>query len=291
MRALLKRIKMLLEMIRFEHTIFALPFALIGMLFAAREEPGGIAAATVFWILAAMAGARSAAMSFNRLADHSLDAANPRTAQRHLPAGLLSRGQVTFFLLAAIALFELAAWQLNPLCLKLSPIALLIVLGYSYTKRFTALCHFVLGLGTGIAPIGAWIAVRGSLALPPLLLGLAVLLWIGGFDIIYALQDYEHDRTNPRMHSLPKLIGKAHALTLSRIMHCCMLCVLLLAGSLMHVGVLYYVGVIVAALLIAWEQSMVKPNDLRRVNLAFFTLNGWISVSLFVFVLLDGLVH
>ncbi len=288
---MLRRLRMILEMIRFEHTIFALPFALIGMLLASRQSGVAISAHIVLWILAAMVGARSAAMSFNRLVDAPLDAQNPRTKSRHIPSGLLTRGQVGVFLIVSIGLFEMAAWQLNALCLLLSPVALFIVLGYSYTKRFTSLCHLFLGLGTGIAPIGAWVAVTGRLSLIALLLGLVVLLWIGGFDIIYALQDYDHDIQSSAMHSLPKRIGKAAALWVSRTMHACMITVLVLIGSLAHLHSPYYIGVLLAGILIIWEQSLVKPDDIRRVNVAFFTLNGWISVCLFVCVLLDSVMH
>ncbi len=288
---MLRRLRLILEMIRFEHTIFALPFALIGMMLAAHHHGVGITAHKIIWILAAMVGARSAAMSFNRLADAKLDATNPRTKTRHIPAGKLTVPQVSAFLAASIVLFEFASWQLNTLCLMLSPVALFIVLGYSYTKRFTSLCHLFLGLGTGIAPIGAWIAVTGKLSPIALLLGLVVLLWIGGFDIIYALQDYDHDVASHTMHSLPKRIGKSAALWVSRVMHACMLAVLVAVGLMAHLHGTYYVGVTIAGSLIVWEQSLVKPNDLRRVNLAFFTLNGWISVCLFVFVLLDQFVH
>ncbi len=287
MRKVGEIVRMLLELVKFEHTLFALPFALIGMLLAARTSPARLNVHTFLWIIVAMAGARSAAMAFNRLADARFDAGNPRTSSRHLPSGLLSRYQVIFFLLASIALFELAAWQLNALCLLLSPIALLIILGYSYTKRFTSLCHLFLGLATGIAPIGAWIAVQGKLALTPLLLGLVVLLWIGGFDIIYALQDYEYDVKSP-LYSLPKRIGKARALQVSRSMHIFMILVLLYIGRIDSLHWLYFLGVLTAASLITWEQSLVKPADLRHINLAFFTLNGWVSITLFCFVLLDG---
>lgn len=282
--------RLLLDMVKFEHTIFALPFALIGMLLAARGLAGGLHARTVLFILLAMVGARSAAMAFNRLVDAEFDAQNPRTAGRHLPAGLLNRAQVWLFFAVAVALFELASWQLNTLCLWLSPIALLIVLGYSYTKRFTALCHLILGFGIGIAPIGAWIAVRGSLATIPLMLGAVVMLWIGGFDIIYALQDYDFDVNSP-LHSLPKRVGKANALCVSRLMHGLMLLLLLAIGLLSGLHLFYYVGLGIVSGLIFYEQSLVRPDDLRHVNLAFFTLNGWVSVTLFVFVLLDVLLR
>lgn len=290
MTALFQRAKLYLELVKFEHTIFALPFALIGMLLAAHQTRSGLSAHTILWILVAMVGARSAAMAFNRLVDADFDAQNPRTANRHLPRGLLSHAQVVVFLLLTISLFVLAAAQLNRLCLLLSPVALFFTLGYSYTKRFTSLCHFFLGMATGIAPIGAWLAVTGSFAWPPILLWLTVMLWIGGFDIIYALQDYEFDLQAP-LHSLPKRIGKAGALTVSRLMHATMLLLLLVVGRLCGLHLLYFLGLIVVAALIFYEQSLVKPDDIRRVNLAFFTLNGWVSVTLFGFVLIDVLLH
>lgn len=286
MNAFLTRSRLMLDMIKFEHTIFALPFALISFMLAIRHAPGGFNGLTLFWIVVAMVGARSAAMAFNRLVDADYDRQNPRTAKRHIPAGLLSRAQVTAFLLVAIALFEIAAWRLNLLCLLLSPVALAAILGYSYTKRFTALCHLFLGFAIGIAPIGAWIAVRGTLDLAPILLGAVVMLWIGGFDIIYALQDYDFDRSSA-LFSLPKSIGKANALVVSRIMHTLAVALLALIGRIENLHLLYFIGVLVVTGLILYEQSLVKPDDLSRVDLAFFTLNGWVSVSLFAFVLLD----
>jgi 4-hydroxybenzoate polyprenyltransferase len=285
----LARLRIILEMIKFEHTIFALPFALISALLAARAAnlPHGIPSARVTaWILAAMVGARSAAMAFNRIADARFDAANPRTARRAIPAGLLTVGQVGIFTLTSIALFELAAWKLNRLCFALSPLALAVILGYSYTKRFTALSHLALGIATGIAPVGAWIAVTGRLNAVPLLLGIVVMLWIGGFDIIYALQDVEFDR-RIGLHSLPKAIGKARALVFSRLMHLTMLGLLVIIGHLAGMHAIYYVGLCVVAALIAYEHSIVSPDDLSRIDVAFFTTNGWISVSLFCFVVLD----
>lgn len=276
-------------MIKFEHTIFAMPFALIGVLLASRNLPHGLpSGSTLLWIVLAMVGARSAAMSFNRLADADVDAQNPRTANRHLPAGILTKGQVWLFFIVAVALFELSARSLNRLCFLLSPVALLFILGYSYTKRFTWLCHLFLGIATGLAPVGAWVAVRGRLDLVPLLLGAVVMLWIGGFDIIYALQDYDFD-CGSALYSLPKRLGKGRALIVSRLMHSLMLVVLVLVGVLSGLHALYFLGVGVVAALICYEQSLVKPDDLRRVNLAFFTLNGWVSISLFGFVLLDSL--
>ncbi len=288
MTAIWTRTRVILEMIKFEHTIFALPFALISALVASRPllVPHG---ATLGWILLAMVGARSAAMAFNRVADARIDAENPRTASRHIPAGILSKAQVWVFLAVATLLFEFAAYKLNRLCFALSPVALLFLFGYSYTKRFTSLCHLILGLTIGIAPVGAWLAVKGEWSPIPLLLGAIVMLWIGGFDIIYALQDYEFDVKSP-LFSLPKRLGKANALIVSRLMHFGMIVLLALVGAAAHMHALYFAGVIVVLGLIAYEQSLVKPNDLSRVNLAFFTLNGWVSVSLFAFVLLDRIV-
>ena len=288
MNAFLSRSRLLLDMIKFEHTIFALPFALISFLLAIRITPGGFNGVTLFWIVVAMVGARSAAMAFNRLVDADYDGQNPRTAKRHLPAGLLTRPQVTLFLLVAVVLFEIAAWRLNRLCLLLSPVALFAVLGYSYTKRFTALCHLFLGFAIGIAPIGAWIAVRGTLDIVPILLGAVVMCWIGGFDIIYALQDYDFDREST-LFSLPKAVGKSNALNISRLLHMVAVALLAAVGRLEHLHLLYFIGVVVVAGLILYEQSLVKPDDLSRVDMAFFTLNGWVSVSLFAFVLLDSL--
>jgi 4-hydroxybenzoate polyprenyltransferase len=287
MTAIFSRTRLILEMIKFEHTIFALPFALISVLIASRPAlvPEG---ATLLWVLLAMVSARSAAMAFNRVADAKIDGENPRTASRHIPAGTLDRMQVWIFLLVATMLFELAAWKLNLLCFALSPIALLFLFGYSYTKRFTSLCHLVLGFAIGIAPIGAWLAVRGTWDLVPLLLGAVVMLWIGGFDIIYALQDYDFDVRSP-LYSIPKRLGKGRALAVSRAMHLAMIALLVAIGILAHLHTLYFIGVAVVVGLIGYEQSLVKPNDLSKVNLAFFTLNGWVSVSLFAFVLLDRL--
>jgi 4-hydroxybenzoate polyprenyltransferase len=285
------RLKIILDMIKFEHTIFALPFALISMLLAARSQPHGLPSVRiVVWILAAMVGARSAAMAFNRLVDAHFDGANPRTAKRALPAGLLNAGQVTLFTIASVTLFLYASYALNPLCFALSPLALLAVLGYSYTKRFTSFCHLVLGFAIGIAPIGAWLAVTGRFAPVPLLLGAAVMLWIGGFDIIYALQDVAFDQSQ-RLHSLPQRLGKARALTLSRLMHLAMIGLLVTVGVIASLHAVYFLGIAVVAGLIAYEQSIVSPEDLSRVNVAFFTLNGWVSVSLFAFVVLDRLLH
>lgn len=286
------RLRVILEMIKFEHTIFALPFAFISVILAARSAglPNGLPSAkTVFWVLVAMVGARSAAMAFNRVADASYDAANPRTSNRAIPAGLLSKFEVGLFTAASCALLVLSAGMLNRLCLYLSPVALGATLGYSLTKRFTSLCHLFLGFAIGIAPVGAWIAITGRLEAIPLMLGAAVMLWIGGFDIIYALQDVEFDRSTG-LHSLPNRLGRDKALLVSRLMHLVMIGLLGAIGAMAHLHTAYSLGVVVVAGLIGYEQAIVSPKDLSRVNVAFFTLNGWVSVSLFAFVLMDRLV-
>lgn len=274
-------------MIKVEHTVFAMPFAIIGALLAARSLPHGVPPGRVtWWIVVAMVSARSAAMAFNRLADAEFDAANPRTARRAIPAGLLTTTQVGVFTVASVAVFEYAAYRLNPLCFTLSPLALAIILGYSYTKRYTALSHVILGLADGISPVGAWLAVTGRFDVPPLLLAAVVTLWIGGFDIIYALQDLEFDR-KAGLHSLPKKLGVEGALRISRLMHVAMLLILVAVGQLCGLHQAYYLGLIVVAALIAYEHSLVQPDDLSRINLAFFVMNGWVSIALLAFVVAD----
>jgi 4-hydroxybenzoate polyprenyltransferase len=271
------------RMVKFSHSIFALPFALASAALAA--PPGGIPLVTALWILVAMVGARSAAMGFNRLADHAIDAENPRTAGRELPTGRLSRAEVWLFVVVSAAALVVAAWRLGPLCLALSPVALLIVFGYSYTKRFTALSHVVLGLALAVAPMGAWLAVRGRFALPPVLLGLGVLGWVAGFDVIYSCQDAEFDRRTG-LHSLPARLGIARALGLSRLLHVFAVAALLGVFGAAPLHPVYLAGVVVVALLLAYEHSLVKADDLSRVDAAFFTVNGWIGVLYLGFVLL-----
>jgi len=280
---MIARLRILLEMIKFEHTLFALPFALISALFAA----GGLPAwRTLGWILVAMVGARSSAMAFNRLVDREFDARNPRTAVRALPRGLLTPAHVWLFTIGAALLFFLAAAELNSLALILSPLALAVIWGYSLTKRFTRWSHLALGLGLGIAPAGAWIAVRGTLAPAPLLLTLAVMLWVGGFDVIYACQDTEFDRREG-LFSLPSRIGIGPALRISRAMHIGTIAFLAAGGAAVGAGPAYYAGVAFVALLLAYEQNLVRPGDLSRVNAAFFTVNGFVSVGLLLFTLAD----
>ncbi len=265
------------RMIKFSHSVFALPFALTSLVLA---SSAGLRWQQLAWVLVAMVGARSAAMGFNRLADHELDARNPRTALRELPRGVLTRGQVWSFVLVSAAALVLAAGMLNRLCLYLSPVALLIVLGYSYTKRFTPLAHLVLGLSLGIAPVGAWLAIRGAFAPEPIVLALAVVTWVAGFDVIYACQDVDFDRREG-LQSIPARLGVARALVLARLLH--VATVALLAGLYVVTALhpLYLAGVAGVAALLAYEHSLVHADDLSRVNAAFFTVNGWVGVFYF----------
>ncbi len=272
-------------MIKWEHSIFALPFALCGAMLAAGGWP---AASQLGWIVVAMVAARSAAMAFNRLADAQIDAANPRTRTRALPAGVLSRGFVAGFVVVAAAVFVLAAWRLNPLALALSPVALVIVLAYSYTKRFTEWSHVVLGAALGIAPAAAWIAVRAAFDVRILLLSGAVSFWVAGFDVLYSCQDVEFDRS-ASLHSLPRAFGIGGALWIARVFHLVMIALLATFLVAFHLGVWAIVGVIVVAALLGWEHSLVSESDLSKLNAAFFTTNGFISVLFFIFIAADVL--
>jgi 4-hydroxybenzoate polyprenyltransferase len=272
-----------LEMIKWEHSIFALPFALTAAILAAHGLP---TLRTLAWILVAMIAARSCAMAFNRWADAELDAANPRTSTRAIPAGQLSRNFVFGFTLVAAIIFVLAASQLNPLTLYLSPVALMVLLGYSYMKRVTRWSHLVLGLALGLAPSAAWIAVRGSLDPRIVVLTLAVTLWVGGFDVLYACQDFEHDR-KAGLHSLPQSIGIPAAFWAARFMHLAMLALLAWFAVLFHFLLLGWIGIAAVALLLAYEHSLVSPRDLRRLNAAFFTMNGVIAMVFLAFVAAD----
>ena len=279
-----KRIRLALEMIKFEHSVFALPFALTGALLAIRQ--GGynwrFVGWKVFWIAVAMVGARSAAMAFNRLVDAAIDSRNPRTRMRHLPTGQVSRGFAWIFVAASCVVFLVAAAALNPLCLRLAPLALAIVFFYSFTKRFTSFSHLVLGISLGIAPAGAWIAVRGSLDPRILWLTAAVTFWTAGFDLIYSCQDYEFDGTEG-LFSLPRRIGIAGALWVARGLHLLMVLCLVALVRDFDLGVLALAGVAAVVGLLAYEHSLVKPHDFSRVNAAFFTMNGYVSVLFFLF--------
>jgi 4-hydroxybenzoate polyprenyltransferase len=265
-----------LEMIRFSHTLFALPFAILSAVLAAGGWPP---AATLGKILLAMVGARSAAMAHNRLADRELDAANPRTATRALPAGTLSIDYVRAFLAVSVGIFLLAAASLNRLALLLSPVALAILFFYSYTKRFTSLSHLLLGLCLAIAPVGAWIAVRGELDVLPILLGLAVLFWTAGFDVIYSLQDEDHDRS-VGLHSLPARFGARAALTISAIFHAAMVALLVAVWRAAGGQALFAAGIAATAAALIYQHAIVRPGNLSRVNSAFFTANGFVSLVL-----------
>jgi 4-hydroxybenzoate polyprenyltransferase len=271
-----RSVRTTLEMIKFSHTLFALPFALLSAVLAAGGWPSG---ATLVKILLAMVGARSAAMAHNRLADRRLDAENPRTASRALPSGALSPAFVRIFLAASIAVFFAAAASLNRLTLLLSPVALGVLLLYAYTKRFTVLSHLFLGLCLGIAPVGAWIAVRGEIALLPVLLGLAVLFWTAGFDIIYSLQDEAHDRL-AGLHSIPARFGARRALWISALLHALMAGLLLAVWRLSGGGWLFLAGVGATVAALVYQHAIVRPGDLSRVDAAFFTANGFVSVTL-----------
>jgi 4-hydroxybenzoate polyprenyltransferase len=282
----LATLRTVLEMIKFEHTLFALPFALLGMILAAEGMP---ALSTFGWILVAMVGARSAAMGFNRLADRRIDAENPRTATRALPAGEVSPRSVALFVAASCALLVLAAWRLNPLALKLSPLALAIVLGYSYTKRFTWASHLVLGLGLAGAPLGAWIAVRGEVSAAALALVGAVLLWVAGFDVLYALQDLDFDRRRG-LHSIPARFGVRGALVLSALLHAGVLALLAWVPALYLpdlLGAGWWIGWAGCFLLLAWQHWVVRPDDLSRLNAAFFSANAALSAWLFAAAAVD----
>jgi len=274
-------------MIKWEHSVFALPFALCGAMLAARGVP---TVHQIIWIIVAMVAARSAAMSFNRLADSSIDAANPRTRSRALPAGALTRKFVTSFVIVSSAMFVLASWELNRLAFLLSPLALAVLLLYSYTKRWTRWSHLVLGFGLGIAPAAAWIAVRGSLDPRILVLTAAVTFWVAGFDVLYACQDYEFDQ-QAGLHSLPRYCGIGNALWIARSFHLSMLMLLVALVWMFGLGAFTIAGVVAVFVLLAYEHSLVSKDDLSKLNAAFFTMNGIISVIFFFFLALDLLAH
>jgi 4-hydroxybenzoate polyprenyltransferase len=276
------RVGVVLEMIKFEHSVFALPFALVGALLAARAASALPTWRQILWIVVAMIGARSAAMTMNRIADAEYDGRNPRTASRALPQGELSAGFAWVFTIIAAAVLVFAAWRLNPLALKLSPVALGVLFLYSYTKRFTSLSHFVLGFCLGMSPAAAWIAIRGSLDVRILILCAAVTLWVGGFDVLYACQDVEFDKS-AGLYSIPKKFGIARALLIARLMH--VLMVALLAWLALGFGLPWpaWVGILLVAALLAYEHSLVKPNDLSKMNAAFFAVNGYIGLVFLLF--------
>jgi len=272
-----------LRMIKWEHTIFALPFAVLSLLVASGGRP---ATSTLGWVLVAMVGARSTAMAFNRLVDARFDAENPRTANREIPSGQLRRGQVLLFTLVTAGLLVLAAWRLNPLCFALSPVALAIVYFYSLTKRFTAFSHLFLGLGLAVAPIGAWLAVTGSFAPFPLLLGAAVLLWVAGFDIIYACQDTAFDRS-VGLHSMSAWLGDRGAMRVARGLHLLAIGAWMAAAQVAGLGWITLAGVVAVAGLLLYEHWLVRGSDLTRIDLAFFQVNSWVGLVFLAFVAAD----
>jgi 4-hydroxybenzoate polyprenyltransferase len=284
----LRRIRLTLDMIKFEHSVFALPFALTGALLALRQTwiedhfSREALPLKLLWIVIAMVAARSVAMAFNRVLDADIDAANPRTKSRHLPAGLLTRRFAWGFIVISAFIFLFAARELNPLCFKLAPLALAIPMFYSFTKRFTSLSHLVLGFSLGIAPAAAWIAMRGSLDPRILWLTAAVTLWTAGFDIIYACQDYAFD-VHTGLYSVPKQFGIAGALWISRALHLGMLICLIALVHAFALGAVALAGVAAVAALLAWEHRLVRADDLSRIDAAFFTMNGYVSVIFFVF--------
>lgn len=285
MKAAFKKVALFLELVKFPHTAFALPFAFTGALLAARGIPSG---KTLFWILIAMVGARTGAMAFNRLADQRLDALNPRTKDRALPQGLVKVGEVALLTLFSFGLFLYATYQLNPLCFTLAPLAIAIVSLYSYTKRFTPLTHFFLGLTLSLAPIGAWLAVTGAFDLPPFILGLAVLTWVAGFDILYALADIDFDRHHG-LHSIPARFGPKAGVLLSRILHLFTLLLLALLIPLYGLGPFYLFGVALSSALLFYEHFLLRRYGMAKLEVAFFNVNGVFSFSLFFFTLLDFL--
>jgi 4-hydroxybenzoate polyprenyltransferase len=271
-----RKLQITLNMIKFEHTLFALPFAFIGALLASKGLP---TLWQTLWIVVAMVGARSAAMTFNRMADLHLDKLNPRTRDRALPRGILSMRFAILFTCAMSLLFVVAAWQLNPLCFYLSLPTLAILFLYSYTKRFTSLSHLVLGFSIGCAPLAAWLAIKGEFAWAPILLSAAVMFWVAGFDVIYSLQDTEFDR-KAKLFSLASRYGPGPALKLSAVFHGATVVLLLATGTLAGSGWLVYAGIAIVSGILVWEHRIVKPDDLSRVNVAFFNLNGYVSILL-----------
>ncbi|MEW6215662.1 MAG: UbiA-like polyprenyltransferase, partial [Nitrospirota bacterium] len=280
---MLVKVKIYLEMIKFEHSIFALPFAYLGAFLAQTKVPG---LNTIFWITLAMVGARSFAMALNRLIDAEIDRRNLRTTERALPKGLISVSNVILFALFSLGIFLLAVYNLAPLCRYLWPFVVIPFVIYPYTKRFTWLSHFVLGFCLGLAPVGAWVAVTNTLSFESFLIGGAVFLWVSGFDIIYAIQDIDFDRLQ-RLFSIPAKFGVKRSLELTKLLHIVSIVILIWLGIRLNLGLFYFTGVAAAAILLIYENSLIKPNDLSRLNLAFFTMNGLISVVMFSFVALE----
>jgi 4-hydroxybenzoate polyprenyltransferase len=277
------KLRIYLEMIKFEHSIFALPFAYLGAFLAEMRIPS---LPELFWITLAMVGARSFAMAMNRLIDREIDRRNPRTAERALPKGHLSLFNVNTFSLISLIVFLIAVYHLAPVCRYLWPLVVIPFVIYPYTKRFTWFSHFILGLCLGLAPVGAWISVTNRVTIEPLLLGAAVLCWVAGFDIFYAIQDIDFDRKH-RLYSIPANFGITTSLVLTKLLHFTAISLLAWTGIRLHLGIFYFIGVFIAGTLLAYENSIIKPDDLSRLNMAFFTMNGVISVLMFLFVAIE----
>jgi 4-hydroxybenzoate polyprenyltransferase len=285
----LEKIKIMLEMIKFSHTIFAFPFALMGVVLAALANGAPPTVMQIVWICLAMVGARSGAMGLNRVIDAKIDAENPRTAERHIPAGKVSPGEAWAFIGVSTGALLLSAWMLNPLCFFLAPVALGLFVLYAYCKRFTSLAHVVLGICLAGAPVGAWIALRGDIQWPVVALGLAVLFWVAGFDIFYALQDLDFDK-DKGLHSIPSKLGVERSLQLVKVFHVVMALLLLSLLAVDGLGTIYFLGVIAVCGLLIYEHSLVKADDLSKLDAAFFNMNGYISVTIFAFTLVDALI-
>ncbi len=283
MKNLFEKIVLYLKMIKFSHSVFALPFALTAAFIAAGGLPRG---KTFFWIIVAMVSARTTAMGLNRIIDRQIDKHNPRTANRELPAGKIGAGETAVFVFMALVVFVFSAYMLNPLCFKLSGIAVAFMVVYSFTKRFTWMSHFVLGITISAAPVGAWIAVTGGFDPRVLLLGFAVVFWLAGFDILYAFQDVEFDK-DYGLYSVPLKFGISRSLWISRACHLATWVLLLLTGISFGMALVFHIGVAVTALLLLYEHSLVSPGDLRKLNKAFFDMNGYISITVFVFTALS----
>lgn len=283
----MSKIRLFLEMIKFEHTIFALPYAYIGMVMASFYQDGTWPGwGTFIWVTLAMVGARSAAMGLNRVIDAKIDAKNPRTATREIPRGAIQMGEAWLFIALSFVLLGVSAWMLNPLCFQLMPLAVAVLVLYPYCKRFTWACHLVLGLADAFAPLGGWIAVTGRFDTPALLLAVAVGVWIAAFDIIYACQDVEFDRKHG-LHSIPSRFGIANGLMLSRVMHIATVVLFALVPLYVDLGILYWIGVAAVAGLLWYEHRIISPHDMSKIDIAFFTVNSYVASVAFVFTFAD----
>ncbi|HIZ89132.1 MAG TPA: putative 4-hydroxybenzoate polyprenyltransferase [Candidatus Mucispirillum faecigallinarum] len=272
-----------LKMIKLEHSLFALPFAFVGMFLAANGMPSWN---VILWVVVAMVGARSAAMGLNRYADAEIDARNPRTASREIPAGNISKKSTIFYIILSLAVYFLAALMLNRLTAILSPIPILIFILYAYAKRFTNFCHIILGIALGLAPVCAWIAVTGTINLPPFILGGAIILWVAGFDILYAIQDIEYDRKEG-LHSIPAVFGVSGSLIIARLLHFAAFFLFILLMAFTNLGYIYLAGVLISGALMAYEHSLVSKDDLSKLNMAFFNMNAYISITIMIFSIID----